>query len=306
MSTGAKPRRRATRNSAARLFVACALAVLSSAAPAAAKAWRGVVPLASTRADVERLLGRPAHTGDGWHFYDLRGEAVVVRFSEGKCDPWGLKWDVPGDTVTHVGVVPRRRVKVSTLLTTKSAGAKGTEAAYAVYQDRRAGLTVEAHHGFVAVATYEPGSADYARRCPALEKLGHFAHYHPFDTYGQLPLEDEWARLDNYANGLTESPLFRGVVVAYGGRRGPRGEARARGARAINYLVRVRGIEPWRVTAIDGGHREEPATTLSIFMIGGKILDFEVPPAVLDGEAADDEPAAGRRRPARKTARRGN
>ena len=297
MNTRAHTRPRAA--TGARVFpAACALVFVLSHA-AAAKAWRGLVPLASTRADVERLLGRPARTGDGWHFYDLRGEAVVVWFAEGKCDPWGLGWDAPAGTVTRVGVVPKRRPKVSKLLNAKAAGTKGAGAAYVVYHDDRAGLTIEAHHGFVATAAYEPGSADSARRCPATEKLTHHPHYHPFDRYGPIPRQDEWARLDNYAAALDEAPLLRGVIIAYGGRRGPRGEARARGARAVNYLVRVRGIEPWRVTAIDGGRREEPTNTLSLFMIGSKILDFEVQPAIIVGEATADEPAAGKRGPGR-------
>lgn len=286
------------------ILAAGALFVFTSAGMAAAKAWRGIAPLASTRADVERLLGQPARKGDGWHYYDLRNEAAVFWFGDGKCDPWGLKWNVPAGTVTRISVAPKRRLKVSTLLATKAVGTKSAGAAYAVHHDRRAGLTVEAHDGFVAAATYEPGSADSARRCPASEKLTHFPHYHPFDQYGRLPREDEWARLDIYANALAESPLLRGVIVAYGGRRGPRGEARARGARAINYLVRVRGVEPWRVTAIDGGRREEPANSLSLFMIGSEVLDFEVAPAILSGEATADEPAGRKHRLGRRAARR--
>ena len=41
-----------------------------------AKPWRGIVPLISTRADVERLLGKPNDFG----LYELNGEAASVIF----------------------------------------------------------------------------------------------------------------------------------------------------------------------------------------------------------------------------------
>jgi len=306
MSTGARPRRRAARDSAARLLVACALAVLSSAAPAAAKAWRGVVPLASTRADVERLLGRPTREGGGLHFYDLRGEAAFVWFGDGKCDPWGVKWDVPGGTVTHVAVIPKRRVKVSALLDPSAAETENTTRDYAVHRDDRAGILVESQNGHVVVATYEPGRADWPRRCPVQEKPSHgFPHQFPFDVYGRIPREDESARLDNYANALIELPTMRGVIVAYGGRRGVRGEARERAARAKSYLVGKRGIEPWRITTIDGGYREESVVELNVLPIGG-IFTPVVAPTVAPEEVEFVCREAARRRPGRKVGRREN
>lgn len=45
------------------------------------KAWRGIVPLKSTRVDVERRFGRP----DKWGGYDLKGERVSFDYGEGTC-----------------------------------------------------------------------------------------------------------------------------------------------------------------------------------------------------------------------------
>jgi hypothetical protein len=161
--------------------------LLAHAAPAAAKPWRGVVPLSSTRADVERLLGQPKHKGDGWRFYDLRDEAAVVWFADGRCDDWGIKWNVPEGTVTHVGVVPKRRVRVSALLDPSKAETENKTRDYAVYRDKRTGIIAEAQSGHVVVATFKPGRADSSRRCPAKEKppFGH-PHQFPFDQYGRI------------------------------------------------------------------------------------------------------------------------
>src|SRR5215510_11066963 len=45
------------------------------------KPWRGIVPLISTRSDVERLLGKPNDSG----LYELNGEAASVIYSDGPC-----------------------------------------------------------------------------------------------------------------------------------------------------------------------------------------------------------------------------
>ncbi len=77
------------------------------------------------------------------------------------------------------------------------------------------------------------------------------------DEYGNIRIGDEKARLDNFAVGLQNEPELIAYVIAYGGRRGRRNEARNRADRAVNYLVNARGIPPEQVTAVDGGLREE-------------------------------------------------
>ena len=65
-----------------------------------AKEWRGIVPLKSTRADVEKLLGKPNELGR----YQFKNERAYIRYSTG-CnridDCWCL---VPKDTVTYIYV----------------------------------------------------------------------------------------------------------------------------------------------------------------------------------------------------------
>jgi len=47
-----------------------------------AKEWRGFIPLKSTRADVERLLGKPNQLGR----YETQNERVTIWYSEGPCE----------------------------------------------------------------------------------------------------------------------------------------------------------------------------------------------------------------------------
>ena len=83
-----------------------------------------------------------------------------------------------------------------------------------------------------------------------------------FDTYGRIARNDEKARLDNFAIQLQNDPGAQGYIIAYGGRRGPAGEAQTRADFARNYLVNSRGIDPGRLMTVDGGFREEATTEL--------------------------------------------
>src|SRR5436190_1205603 len=49
--------------------------------PTQAKSWRGIVPLKSTRADVERLLGTPNSLGR----YEFGDERAYVQYRENPC-----------------------------------------------------------------------------------------------------------------------------------------------------------------------------------------------------------------------------
>jgi hypothetical protein len=89
-----------------------------------------------------------------------------------------------------------------------------------------------------------------------------------FDTYGNIPRNDVKARLDNFANELQNQPGSQGYIIAYGGRRGPAGEAQRRADFAKDYLVNTRGIDAGRLVTIDGGFKEEATTELWIVPTG--------------------------------------
>ena len=76
--------------------------------PGAAKEWCGIVPLRSTRADVERLLKvKPERCGGNACLYDLRDKTVFVLYAdEPTCrnDDATTSWRVPRDTVIHITV----------------------------------------------------------------------------------------------------------------------------------------------------------------------------------------------------------
>ncbi|MFZ0062320.1 MAG: hypothetical protein WAL47_09810 [Pyrinomonadaceae bacterium] len=86
-----------------------------------------------------------------------------------------------------------------------------------------------------------------------------------FDEYGNIRFNDEKARLDNYAIALQNDPTAQGTIIAYGS---CEGEGQARADRAKNYLVNTRGIDAGRLTAVDGGCREDLTVQLWVVPSG--------------------------------------
>jgi hypothetical protein len=63
-----------------KLVICCVWLVLLTSGTSSAKGWRGLIPLHSTRQDVERLLGSTRN-----FYYDLQNETVYIDFSSGSC-----------------------------------------------------------------------------------------------------------------------------------------------------------------------------------------------------------------------------
>jgi hypothetical protein len=142
------------------------LAIISSAH---AKEWRGIVPLYSTRADVERILGTPPpeRNRPDAAVYKQEHEDILVRYSTGKCIE---KWNVPRDTVIYIHVFPKRRPKFSELNIDISKYRKYPEPElpeYSNYDNEEEGFEVSVDRdGLVEVFIYYWTAKDNHLRCP--------------------------------------------------------------------------------------------------------------------------------------------
>jgi hypothetical protein len=85
--------------------LACLFLILLIPTRSEAQGWRGIIPLHSTRADVERLIGPSKSPEKYMEFYKLVGEYVFIEYSSGPCskDRDG-GWDVPLNTVVSLYV----------------------------------------------------------------------------------------------------------------------------------------------------------------------------------------------------------
>ena len=68
-------------------------------------AWSGLIPLRSSRTDVEKLLGQPKMTHGSTSIYENERQRVDVRYSKGSCQIGGEVWNVAKDMVIEIVVV---------------------------------------------------------------------------------------------------------------------------------------------------------------------------------------------------------
>lgn len=136
------------------------------------KAWHGIVPLHSARADVERLLGRPSIDRLEAIYYDLADEKVSIHLSMGRCSDRSGSWNIPRNTVISIWVTPKQ-LHLSDLKVdfTKFDKKQDDELAYIFhYVDSNEGLTYQVDErmsNFVTLIQYFGTRADEKLRCPS-------------------------------------------------------------------------------------------------------------------------------------------
>jgi hypothetical protein len=248
--------------------LACAL--FFSAGAVSAKAWRGIVPLHSTRAEVEKLLSPQVEEGLG---YDLENERVVITYSSQKCEadlPGG--WNVPPNTVIEIQVSPNRELLMGDL----PVRWQELEPTYSIqtsqidYLDAREGVRYTTDNGLVPVITYLGSAEDqkelscgaykYAAPVPDGAKLNRFEQ-RPFESFGRMTFENAKVFLDRFVIQLLETikarPNSRGFILVYAGQAAHNAEAKTMADCMKNYVIRVRGADPESIVAVDAGYRNE-------------------------------------------------
>ncbi|HEV2913029.1 MAG TPA: hypothetical protein VGX92_06915 [Pyrinomonadaceae bacterium] len=143
--------------------IAALLFLLLSVGGLRAAEWRGITPLKSSRADVERLLGQPNKLGR----YEFENERAYVHYARGSsCQQTDDCWcSAPADTVLYIYVEMEVEVKLSALSLDKSKYKKYTspqDPAIATYTNDDEGITyhVNQEDGTVTAIDYLPASRD--------------------------------------------------------------------------------------------------------------------------------------------------
>jgi hypothetical protein len=266
-------------------ILACIGFTFGAAFVSAAKDWRGLVPLHSTRADVEKLLGEPPPPpADGTRTYTLskarsiyfldEGEVYIVFAEEEVGAAVECSGKIPSGTVLMIQVTPKKEMTLNELRIDEKRFRKfdpsqPPDIGFMVYVDDEEGMAVRTQDGKVQEIYYIASGADKSL-CPSYYEnfeasMSIIADIRTlFDEYGNIDFNDEKARLDNFAVQLQNEPKWKGYVIAYGGKRARVGEAKARAERAVNYLINRRGLDADKIEAIDGGYREQSTVELYI------------------------------------------
>jgi hypothetical protein len=146
----------------------CCLLVISFGVHA--KPWRGIVPLRSTKRDVERLLGKSQRADDKLVHYDLVNETVDFLLIADDAIPGKSRYLSP-DTIKSIQVYPREKLVPADLglAQEKLAFVKPSNPAnmgYQGYVDDEAGLIIKTRNGVIEIALYF-GDAKDRTRCPS-------------------------------------------------------------------------------------------------------------------------------------------
>lgn len=137
--------------------------------------WRGITPLSSGRAEVEKLLGAPTKSVGKTSIYESKSEKVDVVYSKSACEATETgKWNVPRDTVVKLRIYPQEIVLIKDL---HLSGTKYTRVVdahpenWVHYINRNDGITVDAlvkgGREEVMNFVYEPNSSQKSLRCDA-------------------------------------------------------------------------------------------------------------------------------------------
>jgi hypothetical protein len=137
-----------------------------------AKAWRGIIPLHSTRADVRRLLGRPIIGEAGAiELYEREDGRVNVRYARRPCEQglpadWG-NWKVPRDTVVNISITLHNPILLSDLKVRNINGHKWYTDKFGAtyYHDRMRGIEYQVQEGMVTAISYGPSARDTHLLC---------------------------------------------------------------------------------------------------------------------------------------------
>jgi hypothetical protein len=251
--------------------------MLVAAIPLCAKEWRGITPLRSTRADVERILGRSPDASGSWAIYQTREEAISILFASGP--PCGTnaqnEWRVPRDTVISITISAKRVVLLSTMNIVESKYEKLRDPHKLnriEYRNKEEGESISVVDGEVSSFTYFASAKDFDLHCPSSQVESDSARkqYFRLDEYGDLLSRDEKIRLDNFAITLQQRPGSRGYIIGYPGLRTSVSNSLVRLKRARAYLVKERGIDPMRLVQIRGGFRKKFTVELFIVPAGAE------------------------------------
>jgi hypothetical protein len=143
-----------------------------------AKPWRGIEPLRSTRADVERLIGtKVIRCGGSACIYELDEEIVFVLYSaDSSCknDDATSAWKVPVGTVIEIGVRFKEDKPLSELGFDLSKFEKVEDKhlpGWIYYVNLDEGVRVEGGLKTASSVTHFHSAKDNYLRCPAANKV---------------------------------------------------------------------------------------------------------------------------------------
>ena len=227
--------------------------------------WRGIVPLQTTRSQVEQLLG-PMNVR--CNCYSTPNETVHVEYATSPCKGYLAGWNVPTDTVLSLQIYPKDRILFSELKISKEEFVKTVDdATFSHYANGQKGLRYSvASEGILESIWYGPSVTANHLRCAGFPPTdGGVTTYRPFDEFPYETAEEIKSRLGEFGVRLTKKPEFKGYVIVYG-TPDKRTEPIPNLISAVKtYLIDELNVDSRALELFAGGCREMP--TVAVFLI---------------------------------------
>ena len=237
------------------------------------QAWKGIVPLRSTRADVERAIGKP--TESNGLTYDLKTERVTVLYAGVRCETgWPYGWNVDPDVVIAILVYPKVKLTLAELGidVTDYKKTQNIRLGGADYTNKDTGISIGLNsQGDVEVIQVEPTSNDNTLLCPDAAarqqeiERGESAYISPVVHYSNVSGREENTRIDYFVDLVKTYPANSKIYVfGYAGPKECTAEVSRRLARVRNRIASRLRIKPERVVAINDGRKSTTFTELYV------------------------------------------
>lgn len=235
--------------------------------------WQGVIPLASTRTQVEKILGTPvAGTYYGESDYKTEKNRFTVTYSLKPCD---AGWNVPVDTVLSIEIPPpdgqANKSAEELKLDQSKFFVSGDDAFYGTWTDPEAGVQryfMNMTESLLWIK-YIPKRADNTRRCDGFPPFVPEAQYYPFETrYFNNPKAGKDAGMDYLVAGSLFNIVYQAkqakgkykpYVLVYFDNKLPYKKYKARLQQFRLYAERMMKREGQQVEIIEAGinHQNE-------------------------------------------------
>ena len=230
--------------------------------------WQSIVPLHSTRKDVETLLGSPAETRGVASTFKWKDGRVRVFYADGFCEGTANDWNVPPDTVVSLTFEPNKDLSITELKldTTQYERVLDLHLQSAIhYINRKEGIRIstrqEKDGEDVQSISYEPAEKDFYLRCPNNSAELSKKEPYPglkFDEYAELSFEKEKLRLDNFALYLKKNEATHtGYLILNFPDTIPPPYAESRAQKSKRYLTKNRRVDAKRVIVVMRRCRED-------------------------------------------------
>lgn len=210
------------------------------------RGWAGIVPLHSTRTEVEARLGKPS--GACQSCYGNANESVVIDYAKGPCKGPPHGWNVPAGTVLQINLYPKSKSPIAQLGLNEQeydlSQGVGETAVY--YTNVREGIKYAVNDGVVHSISYIPSRREINLRCkgfPAYE--GGVREYRPYAAFSaKAQMIDQ--RLGEFGLQLANNERLKGFIITYAGQVAKPGEAKLMGETAKLGLIQTLGLPAGR------------------------------------------------------------